>query len=293
VDIDQAKVRVDNVLLYKLSNANVYTGDHGYTFSKFLDETSANDFEISAAERESVRNYLETQLQSNSERFEAHVNLVKGYCKLKSAVLDVGCGGGAFLTLCRRDGFECFGIEPDLNRAEYAEEQTQAKIFNQDIASEEFIEENHEKFDCVTFWDVIEHVNFPSASLKAAARCLKKGGVICLDTPAKDSFYHKTGQLSYKLSFGRFPLFLNIMYSEHPFGHKQIFSTLEMKHELEKAGFTVLKFSKIHELTFPVDFYLKKMLKLNFLVTFLKPIAQLFFKIIPIRNKMVVVAVKN
>ena len=126
MNIDQAKRREDNMLLYKLSNANVYTGDHGYTFSSFLDEPTAHNPEISATERESLRNYLETQLQSNSERFEAHIALVKNYCKLKSAVLDVGCGGGAFLTLCHRVGFECFGIEPDINRADYAKQQTHA-----------------------------------------------------------------------------------------------------------------------------------------------------------------------
>ena len=82
------------------------------------------------------------------------------------------------------------------------------------------------------------------------------------------------------------------MYSDHIFGHKQIFSTEEMKKELQAVGFEIKEIIKFHELSFPYEFYLKKLLKSNFLAKLTKPIISLLLTIIPIKNKMLVVAKK-
>jgi hypothetical protein len=83
------------------------------------------------------------------------------------------------------------------------------------------------------------------------------------------------------------------MYSSHLFGHKQIFSTGEMRQLFEEAGLQVIDLHKFHELSFPYDFYLRKLLKSEALVRLLLPFVRLFFRIFKIQNKMLVVGRKT
>jgi hypothetical protein len=113
-----------------------------------------------------------------------------------------------------------------------------------------------------------------------------------MDTPCRDSFYHRAGGITYKLTGGKYPTFLNAMYSSHMFGHKQIFSTTEMKGLFEAVGMEVVELRKFHELSFPYEFYLKKLVRSEVLVKLLLPLVRAFFWIFKIRNKMLVVGRK-
>jgi 2-polyprenyl-6-hydroxyphenyl methylase/3-demethylubiquinone-9 3-methyltransferase len=139
---------------------------------------------------------------------------------------------------------------------------------------------------------VIEHVNYPLQTLQCAVNVLKKGGLLLMDTPCRDSFYHQVGEITYRLSGGWLPTFLNAMYSSHLFGHKQIFSTAEMKDIFTSSGLEVVELQKFHELSFPYDFYLKKLLRSEALVKLLLPVVKAFFWLFKIRNKMLVIGRK-
>ena len=114
-----------------------------------------------------------------------------------------------------------------------------------------------------------------------------------IDTPCRDSFYHQVGEMTYRLSRGRFPTFLNAMYSSHLFGHKQIFSTSEMKELFKSCGLEVIELQKFHELSFPYEFYLRKLLRTELLVKLLLPLVKTFFQLFKIRNKMLMVGRKS
>jgi hypothetical protein len=83
------------------------------------------------------------------------------------------------------------------------------------------------------------------------------------------------------------------MYSSHLFGHKQIFSTSEMKELFTSCGLEVVELQKFHELSFPYDFYLRKLLRSEVLVKLLLPIVKAFFRLFKIRNKMLVIGRKK
>lgn len=292
MNIDEAKNSKSNYIKYKLKNSTVYSGTHGYTFSKYFDpDIIIKEVRIDLDRLAETKTYLNDQLQNNFQRYSSQVNKIKKYLNPASEVLDVGCGGGLFLQLLKKIGFRVSGVEVELYRREYCK-QNGLSVFNKDITNNDFIKNYNQSFDAVTLWDVIEHVNYPSSQLKAAYDLLKKGGYIFIDTPAKDSFYHRFGSFLYSKTRGRFNFFLDIMYSDHMFGHKQIFSTQEMKEELETVGFEIKEISKFHELSFPYEFYLKKLLKSNFLAKLTKPIISLLLIIFPIKNKMIVVAKK-
>ena len=279
---------------YKLKNANVYVSANGFHFIDYLDPLEEISPKIDASQLTDAEfAYIETQLQANLKKFKNQAEIVAKHLSLQKAkVLDIGCGGGLFLSLLKQAGTEVIGIELSDSRAQYAKTKHGLEIDKHPIENEFWQKGYANHFDAVTLWDVIEHVNYPLEALQSAANVLKHGGLLLIDTPCRDSFYHQFGALTYRLSGGRFPTFLNAMYSSHLFGHKQIFSTNEMKELFESVGLEVIDLHKFHELSFPYEFYLKKLFKSETVVRLLLPAVRVFFKIFKIQNKMLVIGRK-
>lgn len=280
---------------YKLKNANVYISANGFHFIDYLDPVAEISPEIDASKSTAEESsYIETQLQANLQKFDNQAGIARKHLPLQNTkVLDIGCGGGLFLSLLKQEGAEVMGIELSDSRAQYAKTKHNLEIYKHPIESDFWQKGYASHFDSVTLWDVIEHVNYPFQTLQSAANVLKAGGLLLIDTPCRDSFYHQFGEFTYRLSGGRFPTFLNAMYSSHLFGHKQIFSTVEMKNLFESVGLEVLDLHKFHELSFPYEFYLKKLFKSEVIVQLLLPAVRVFFKIFKIQNKMLVVGRKT
>lgn len=282
-------------LRYRLKNANVYVSRGGYHFTDYLDPVAKISPEIDGTRlTRAEAAYIETQLQANAQKFSHQVEIIKKYLPTANAkVLDIGCGGGLFLSLLAREGSQAVGIELSDSRAQYAKINYGLEVYKRPIESEFWQVGYKDAFDAVTLWDVIEHVNYPFQTLQCAANVLKPGGLLLIDTPCRDSLYHQVGELTYRLSGGRLPTFLNAMYSSHLFGHKQIFSTGEMKDMFASSGLEVVQLQKFHELSFPYDFYLKKLLRSEALVRLSLPAVRAFFWLFKIRNKMLVVGRKR
>jgi len=282
-------------LTYKLRNANVYVSPDGFHFTDYLDPVEEISPEIDGTQLTNQESsYIETQLQANAQKFKHQVEVFKKHLPIENAgVLDIGCGGGLFLSLLKCEGADVIGIELSDSRAQYAATKHGLEIHKQPIESDFWQKGYANYFDAVTLWDVIEHVNYPFQTLQSAANVLKRDGLLLIDTPCRDSFYHQIGEITYRLSGGRFPTFLNAMYSSHLFGHKQIFSTREMKDLFISVGLNVVELQKFHELSFPYDFYLKKLLRSELLVRLLLPAVKAFFWLFKIRNKMLIIGRKT
>jgi 2-polyprenyl-3-methyl-5-hydroxy-6-metoxy-1,4-benzoquinol methylase len=100
-------------------------------------------------------------------------------------ILDVGCSNGALGASLRfaREGRKVFGVEIDAAFAAKAREQldgvTCANLNHFDWT--EFMPD--QKFDCIIFADVLEHLIAPSEHLKAARQRLSSGGCIVISLP--------------------------------------------------------------------------------------------------------------
>ncbi len=293
-DVDTLKKTKSGVLKYKLKNANVYVSSGGYHYIDYLDDLGNISEEIDDSKlTEDELVYIENMLQSNAERFESQTKIIQSYIPVTGKrILDVGCGGGLFLSKLKIMGARTLGLELSDSRAAYARSRHELEIIKRTIETR-YWEQYEGAMDVVTLWDVIEHVNYPGETLKASVAVLKKGGFIFIDTPCRDGLYHKIGEITYKLSRGRFPTFLNAMYSSHRFGHKQIFSTHEMKSMFQSVGLEVVELRKFHELSFPYSFYLEKIFKSKILVGLILPIVKVSLLIFPVKNKMLVVGCKK
>ena len=282
-------------LKYRLRDASVYVSPDGFHFTDYLDPVEEIAPEIDVSRLTDVESsYIESQLQANLDKFGNQVDiLTRCLSPHGSRILDIGCGGGLFLSLLKQKGAQVTGIELSDSRAYYAQTKHGLEIYKIPIESDFWQKGYADHFDAITLWDVIEHVNYPFRTLQCAVNVLKGDGYLMIDTPCRDSFYHRFGEFTYRLTGGRVPTFLNAMYSSHLFGHKQIFSTAEMRQLFESVGLQVVDLHKFHELSFPYEFYLRKLFKSQVLVKLLLPVVRVFFKIFKIQNKMLVVGRKS
>lgn len=138
-------------------------------------------------------------------------------------LLDVGCALGFFLDEAR-DDFDTYGVEISEFAAEYAREKLGLQVTTGRFLDIEF---ESESFDCITFWDVIEHLPDPTLNLKKAHNLLKSGGLLVLSTGDIGSF-------GAKLMGEHWHLLL-------PPQHIYYFSQETIKKLLEKTGFEVLE----------------------------------------------------
>jgi 2-polyprenyl-6-hydroxyphenyl methylase/3-demethylubiquinone-9 3-methyltransferase len=280
---------------YRLRRCELWVcGSCGFHYIDHLDAVQAPEADADAAELDPrTRAFIETQLHANAGRLREEVRRLEEHVPLPgSRVLDVGCGGGLFLAALRERGAEVHGVELDPQRVAYARAVHGLEVTPRPVEDPWWRERHAGTFDAVTFWDVIEHVDFPAQTLAAAAALLRPGGVMLVGTPSREAFYHRAGVLTYRASRGRYPTFLNGMYSPEPFSHKQILSPGDLRALLARAGLEPVSTRLVHDMTFPCRWYLRKALRSRLLAELAHPLAAGALALFRIRNKMIVAARK-
>jgi len=114
-------------------------------------------------------------------RFERELKLFRKFCP-SGAVLDVGCGSGAFLFQLKKrwpGDYEILGTDVSGAPLDYAESRgvpvVRGSFLDQDFGGRQF--------DAVTFWAVIEHLAEPKRFLEKAHSVLKPGGLCIVLVP--------------------------------------------------------------------------------------------------------------
>jgi len=112
-------------------------------------------------------------------------------------LLDIGCGTGNFLAAARESGYRVTGTELDRNAARFAKERLGLeRVLPLTIA--EFARElANEKFDVVTFFEVLEHQTEPVEFLRSVKACLKPHGTIALSVPNRERWLTGPDVLDY------------------------------------------------------------------------------------------------
>jgi len=100
-------------------------------------------------------------------------------------LLDIGTGYGFFLVEAKRHGYKPIGIEPSVQLAEIAQEESGAEVINEFFEDIEF---NPHTFDVVSLLDTLEHTESPWTVLRKAASLVKPGGYLVMTTPDYGSF---------------------------------------------------------------------------------------------------------
>lgn len=112
-------------------------------------------------------------------------------------LLDLGCGVGNFLAAARRSGFDPTGVELNQNAARFAlDHYGLERVFA--MRPEEFLAAHPaEKFDVVTFFEVLEHQDAPQHFLSTVRKFLAPGGFIALSVPNRNRWQKGIETLDY------------------------------------------------------------------------------------------------
>jgi SAM-dependent methyltransferase len=112
-------------------------------------------------------------------------------------LLDIGCGTGNFLAAARDAGYGVTGIELDRNAARFAKERLSLQRVLPLTISEFAEQHEEERFDVVTFFEVLEHQAAPVEFLQKVKACVRPGGVIALSVPNRERWLTGPDVLDY------------------------------------------------------------------------------------------------
>ncbi len=103
-------------------------------------------------------------------------------------LVDVGCGPGAFLARAQSMGYSVTGIDFNSEAVEQARSVVGDRVYN--LSLEEFLDKTDHRYDVVTFFEVLEHMDNPMEFMSAVRRVLKDGGHVALSVPNRRRWSH-------------------------------------------------------------------------------------------------------
>lgn len=130
--------------------------------------------------------------------------------------LDIGSGGGDCLYCAKEKGFKIEGFESDLEAINFSRSKLGEStikegfldIFNPDTNLVKSIQ----KADVISFFNVLEHLDFPRKTIEFFAKSMKKGAFLVIEIPKHKSLASYANMLSPKRIYRHFiaPFHLNI-----------------------------------------------------------------------------------
>ncbi|MGD2049435.1 MAG: class I SAM-dependent methyltransferase [Chloroflexota bacterium] len=136
-------------------------------------------------------------------------------------LLDVGAYTGVFVETALEHGWQAIGIEPSRWAAEIAQKEG-IPIIQGTLDAPEL---KDRRFEVITMWDVIEHLDDPTAELDKSFHLLEPGGLLAVHTMDIDS-------LVARLMGEHWPWLMDM--------HIHYFSRRTLTKFLEKSGFEVI-----------------------------------------------------
>lgn len=137
-------------------------------------------------------------------------------------LLDVGTSFGTFVKTANLCGFKAEGVEQSSQAYLYVKKGKSFKIYYGTLREVGL----KNKYDAVTYWDVLEHFSNPALELKEVRKHLKKDGILVIQAPNFDSVLSRVGK-------ARFAWLC-------PDDHLVHFTPETLRQVLEKSGFEIL-----------------------------------------------------
>ena len=107
--------------------------------------------------------------------------LLNSFKSSSKSVLDFGAGTGDFLKICKNNNWQVLGIEPS---AEARENAVKKGVH----LKENLLDVTNQKFDVITLWHVLEHVENLKSTIKALKSLLQPEGRIVVAVPNYKSY---------------------------------------------------------------------------------------------------------
>lgn len=170
-------------------------------------------------------------------------------------LLDIGCSLGYFVEAAQIRGWKSSGIEI----SPYASEEARNLGLDVRTGVLEDAKYPNASFDCITMWDVLEHVPDPTAHMLDVHRILSPGGLVVIGTPNLEHLQFKLHRENWR----------HLKPAEHIF----YFQSASIYHLLKKTGFEVVQPPMFGGRNFPgslsaaVKCAFSRMIQLNDVIT--------------------------
>lgn len=148
-------------------------------------------------------------------------------------LLDVGCGLGFFVEVAQHEGWDAWGVELNKHAVDWANENVTSHVLRGTVDTLDFEDGS---FDCVTMFDVIEHLDDPRADLADVWRVLRPGGLLVIVTPDAGALVSRALGAHW-LEMKRAP------------EHLHFFSVDSLAQLLSLCGFTAFEWHSIGKIT--------------------------------------------
>jgi 2-polyprenyl-3-methyl-5-hydroxy-6-metoxy-1,4-benzoquinol methylase len=152
------------------------------------------------------------------------LKLVRQTVPSGAKLIDVGAGFGHFIKLAQ-EHYAATGLEISSVAVKWGRQQLGANLITGPLDAP--LPGLHQKFDVVTMWDVIEHLENPLSALHSIKSRLKAGGYLILSTP-------DTGSLVAGILGERW-------YYLDPIQHIALFNRSNLSRLLNEAGFDIVR----------------------------------------------------
>lgn len=203
-------------------------------FRKNLFEESYYDKIQSNAFENKLQNYKK---DPSSKVYNKYLKIIEK-TKKPGKVLDIGCAFGTFLKVADDRKWKVEGVEISKYSSDMIKKHWKFKVFNGDL--ENF--KTKEKYDLITFWDVIEHTRHPRKNLEKVHKLLKDDGYLLITTDNYRSLIAFIASSIYKFSFGTIKSPVERFYIPY---NSFYYDDIKFKKLLKIIGFKPIYFKKI------------------------------------------------
>ncbi len=190
-------------------------------YRKKISYTQYKNSEVTAAVR-AGNNWV--KIQRHKLRFKFIQKFVKS-----GKLFDLGAGWGHFMLAGKELGYDVYGVEISEQPYLYCVNDLKLPVDHIDF----FEMDESKKFDVITMWDVLEHIDKADEFLAKCSKLTNMGGYLFLQVPQIDSYFAKRHKDNWKM-----------MGLDHVnyFGHDTITKILA------KNGYEVVKIKSSFEL---------------------------------------------
>jgi 2-polyprenyl-3-methyl-5-hydroxy-6-metoxy-1,4-benzoquinol methylase len=175
------------------------------------------------------------------QRHKLRFQFIKKYIK-QGKLFDLGAGWGHFMLAGKELGYDVYGVEIAEQPYMYCVNDLKLPVDHIDF----FEMDESKKFDVITMWDVLEHIDKADVFLDKCARLNKSGGYLFLQVPQIDSFFAKKHRDNWKMM---------------GLDHVNYFSRKTITQILEKNGYEVVRIKSSFEIKLFIMYTLLPLIK--------------------------------
>lgn len=156
-------------------------------YRKRVEYTQYKNAEVTAAVR-AGNNWIKIQ------RHKLRFKFIQKYIRI-GKLFDLGAGWGHFMLAGKELGYDVHGVEISEQPYLYCVNDLKLPVSHTDF----FEMDEFDKFDIVTMWDVLEHIDKANEFLEKCNKITKTGGYLFLQVPQIDSYFAKKHKDNWKM----------------------------------------------------------------------------------------------